>query len=198
MIEARDKDGKWHLIQWNTIPFNGNEARTDSYTICGLAIRDALNWESAPHNYLPEDISDGAKDFVNDWREKDYGFGDTTNFFHMYLDELFALAEERFKKLSEQRKNYEKELQIGKIANQLDRIEDFLYSGMKSSKKKDSRREERNENSDFESTAQYLEEEYRSTAFLESEISDIYTLAREISGETYIEYKDVRVIMWYI
>lgn len=198
MIETRDKNGKWHLIQWNTIPFNGNEARTDSYTICGLEIRDALDWEGTPHNGIPEDISEGAEKFVNKWREEGHAFGESTSFFYMYLCELYDLVDKRYKNLSEQRKKYEEELKIEKITNQLNRIEDFIYNATKEPRNISQKGKEPDDDSDFDSTAQYLEEEFMSAACLESEINNLYTLAREISGETYIDFKDVRIIMWYI
>lgn len=197
MIEVLDNTGKWHLIQWNNMGIDEEKGSTDCYTVCGLALRDELNWWS-PNSVaqtFPEDASDEAKAFRDDWLAKAYGYGEHTRFFYGTLDKLQEMYYDKQKRWKE---NLLKEIQIQKednISKKLDNIEQILLKGApKTKKKKDSGEEESDNDSMME---YYLDEEFWDIVSLGNELSNLYTLAREISGKTYIDESKVRIIMWY-
>jgi len=215
-VEVQDKEKKWHLAKYYTdYAFVENEPTEwdfekvvnvdgkkmiEKYELwTGLAWRDELVWrrEDAPYG-LPSDVSEELKTLLEEMAEKeknkgiypsDYDY--SRRYSYIYIDEMWKISKEKINNWKNSVKKHVRDEQLEDIKRRIAHLEKIAL------KKTDKAMKEKKGCDDEIDIDYLLDEDLSDIVTLEQETSELYNLASQFSGNSWIDFDKVRVIYYF-
>lgn len=184
IVEVKDNDGNWKIVEWHTPNDNGELEMHDHYYNNACIYREVLRDSDYSDRGIPSDCSERTKAIIE--KHKPYAYGHT----YMTFSELDSFCNKmRDEVINSIIKEHDKE-QFEIINEKLDCILDGKK--YKTKKKED---DEYNDE-DYSMLNYYMGERFNDFLSLDSECAAIYFIASEFL-QSYASYEGTRVIYYY-
>lgn len=215
-VEVQDEEKKWHLAKYYTdcaidkgeptewdfekvVDIDGKKMIEKYELWTGLAWRDELAWRRQDRSYgLPSDISEELKTLLEEMAEKeknssiypsDYDY--SRRYSYMYIDEMWEIYKEKFNNWKNSVKKHVRDEQLEDIKRRITHLEKIAL-------KKTDRAMKEKKGCDDEIDIDYLlNEDLSDILALEQETSELYGLASQFSGNSWLDFDKVRVIYYF-